>query len=140
MRLRLIEDRLCGIEAEPVEVKFVDPVPGVRCHELPRRRGAIIEIDRVSPFVVVARREIRARKLPKIISVRPQVVVDDIKEHAEAELMGAIDETAEIVGVPYDRLGANRSTPSYPQPKRPANSAIGIISIVVMPMSVSAGR
>ena len=40
-------------------------------------------------------------------------------------------------GAPYRCVGANQFTPSYPQPNSPLNSATGITSMTVMPVSAS---
>jgi hypothetical protein len=64
------------------------------------------------------------------------MVVDDVEDDGEPELMGGIDERAEVVG---RSIRAKGKTPSYPQPKRPGNSATGITSSMVMPVSASDG-
>src|SRR5689334_18619982 len=43
-------------------------------------------------------------------------------------------------GVPYRRVGANRSTPSYPQPNRPGHAATRTISLQVTAPAATSGR
>ena len=80
-------------------MELVDPVAGVRDEELAHRRGIrAIEIDRVAPLVLVPVAEIRGREQPHVVAARPEVVVDDVEDDADAERVGAIDEPLQIVG------------------------------------------
>src|SRR5206468_177341 len=63
-----------------------------------RPRTSTVEVDRFSPFVLVAIGEICRRKLLEVVAVRTEVVVDNIEYDAEAQCMCAIDESAEVVG------------------------------------------
>jgi hypothetical protein len=79
-------------------VELLDPVRGVRRHELTNRRGVVVEVDRLSPFGRVPRREVSGRVPAEVVAVGSEVVVDDVEDDAETEAMGAIDESAEVVG------------------------------------------
>ena len=63
MRRRGVEDLLRRIEAQTVEMKLVDPVRGVRDHELAHGRRVVVEVDRLAPFVLVAGGEIGGGEL-----------------------------------------------------------------------------
>ena len=96
---RRIEDLLRRIETQAVKMELVDPVPGVRDEEFAHRRGVrSVEVDRVAPLVLVAIGEIRGREIAKIVSCRPEMVVDDVEDDADAERVRAIHETPQIVG------------------------------------------
>ncbi len=77
---RVAEDIGQDLEAEPVEVKFADPVAGVREEELADRRGVIaVEIDRLTPFARVLAAEIRRRELGEEITLGSQMMADDVE-------------------------------------------------------------
>ena len=80
-------------------MKLVDPVAGIGDEELPDRTGiGTIEVDRISPFVVVPIGEIGGRKRSQVVAHRSQVVVHDVEDHSDAERVRAIHEAAQIVG------------------------------------------
>src|SRR3569833_1242635 len=105
-----VVDVLRGVEAQAVEVKFLYPVAGVGEEEYADRPviGAV-EIDRIATLGGIAIAEIVRRKLPEIIPVGADVVVQHIEYHA------------------------------HTQPKGPAKSATGMISSSVMPRVSSSG-
>jgi hypothetical protein len=81
---RRIEDLLCRIEAQAVQMKLLDPVGGVVQEKLAHRTCAwSVEIDGVAPFVFVAVREIGVGELAQVVAVRPEMIVDDVQDHAE---------------------------------------------------------
>ena len=59
--------------------------------------GVVVEVDRVAPFVLVAGGEIRPGELREVVAVRTEMVVDDVQNHAQAEVMRAIDEPTQVV-------------------------------------------
>src|SRR6185503_4722580 len=95
MRIGSIENRLNCVETQTVEAKLFEPVAGIVEDESTHDRVAVIRS--VSP-----RRRNRARKVirrisPKVIAGRTEVVVDDVEQHREPELVGSVDELAELI-------------------------------------------
>src|SRR5581483_9638683 len=72
-----------GIEAESVEVIFLQPVQRVVNEEIAHRPAAwAVEVDRFSPGRAMAIREKFRRIGTQIISFRPEVVIDHVqKDH-----------------------------------------------------------
>ena len=80
-----VEDLLRGVEAETVEMKFVDPVAGIGDDELAHRRGIrAVEVDRLAPFVFVSIGEVVVGELREVVAVRAEVVVDHVENHTES--------------------------------------------------------
>src|SRR5437868_11953836 len=78
---------------------FIDPVAGIGGEELAHRAAVgAVEVQRLAPLGLVARREVRGRELLEVIAVGPEVVVDDVENDTEAKTMGAVDKTPEVVG------------------------------------------
>ena len=97
MIFRSIENCLRRVEPQPVEMILVDPIAGIGDEEFAHRaRIGTVEIDRLTPFVVVAIGEISRGEQFEIVSVRAEMVVDDVEDDGDAEGMGAVDEAAEI--------------------------------------------
>src|SRR5271169_5526834 len=97
MIFRLIENRLRRVEPQPVEMILVDPIARIGDEEFARRAGiGTVEIDGITPFVVVAIREISRGEQFEIVSVRAEMVVDDVEDHGDPETVGAVDKAAEI--------------------------------------------
>ena len=69
--------------------------------------------------------------------VRTEVVVDHVEDDW-AEFVSGVDERTEVVGRAVETRRRKRNTPSYPQPKRPGNSA-GHRSTIVIPVRASSG-
>ncbi len=93
-----IEDALCGVEAEPVEMVLLDPVPRVVEEEVAHRLAVgPVEIDRVAPLGREIAPEVVLRELPQVVAARTQVIVHDVEHHAESEAMGLVHEVAELV-------------------------------------------
>ena len=94
----VVVDVLRRVQAQAVQVKLIDPVCGIRGKVLADRPGIEpVEVDRLAPLGLVLVGEIGWRKCLEIVAVGPQMVVDDIQNHAEAELVGSIDKAAEVV-------------------------------------------
>ena len=83
--LGLFTDGVQCVEAEPVEMKFLDPVASISDEKLANwARVRPIEINRVAPFVFSFANEIIVRKNTKIIPIGSEVVVNDVENHAQA--------------------------------------------------------
>src|ERR1700730_3930897 len=97
MIFRSIENCLRRVEPQPVEMILVDPIARIGDEEFARRPGiGTVEIDRLTPFVVVTIGEIGLGERFEIVSVRAEMVVDDVEDDGDPESMGAVDETAKI--------------------------------------------
>ena len=117
MIVRSIENCLRRVEPQPVEMVLVDPVAGIGDEELAHwARIGTVEIDRLAPVVVVAVSEISRGEQVEIVSVRAEMVVDDVEDDGDPEGMGTVDEAAEIVGLGRKagsgRRGRRRHSPS----------------------------
>src|SRR5205823_13869636 len=77
-------------------MKFLNPIASISDEKLADWSAVFpIEIDRVSPFVFFIATQIIVRKRTEIISVRPEMIVDDVQNDAESKRMCAIDEGAQ---------------------------------------------
>src|SRR5437764_2905089 len=61
----------------------------------PHRAGTV-EIDRLTPVVVVAISEISRGEQFEIISVRAEMIIDDVKDDCDPKGVSAVNEAAEI--------------------------------------------
>src|SRR5689334_2307585 len=91
---------LSGVEAQTVETKFIDPVAGICDKELAHGPGIFaIEVDGLTPLVLISVREVALREACEVIPVRTKMVVDDVQDDRETEAMRDLDEAAQVVGV-----------------------------------------
>src|SRR5207248_8333067 len=98
MIFRSVEDLLCRVETQPVEMVFVDPVASIGEEKFAHRTGVIaIEIDRLTPFVIVAVGEISCRERVEVVTVRTEMVVDDVKDDSDAERVRPIDKVTKLI-------------------------------------------
>ena len=96
---RGVVDLLGRVQAQAVEVEFVDPVGGVLDEQLARRAGVVaVEVQRRAPLVRVAIGEVVGREAREIVPVGADVVVDHVEDHAQAQPVRGVDEAAQIVG------------------------------------------
>ena len=93
---RMVEDRECGVEPQPVDVVLAQPGAGIVDDEAPHHGAALaIEIDGVPPGRRVAIRDVVWRELQQVVPVRPEMVVDDVEDDAESAHVCRIYEAAE---------------------------------------------
>ena len=99
MRARGVVDLLRGVEPQAIQMKFVDPVAGVRDEELTHggRVGAV-EIDRVAPLVRVFVGEVRRRKRAQVVPDGAQMVVHHVEHDGDTGGVRHVDEAPEVVG------------------------------------------
>jgi hypothetical protein len=94
MRLTLVVDLEDSVETQAVEP--VVPDPHLRVLERPLAHAVLGEVHRRAPgrldVVAVVRAEGGERLVP-----RPEVVVDDVEDHAEAGFVRRSDEAREAV-------------------------------------------
>jgi len=80
---RRVKDLLRRIEAEPVKVELFDPILRIGQKKLTHGcRVGPIEVKRFAPIALVSIREIGVRVFREIVSIRADVVVNHIKNHA----------------------------------------------------------
>ena len=94
----VVVDRLRGVQPQAIEMKLIDPIARVGGEELADGAGVgSIEVDRLAPFGLVLVGEVGRSEWLQVVSVRPQVVVNHIKDHPDADCVGDVDEMAEVV-------------------------------------------
>src|SRR5579871_1830264 len=88
-----IEDAVDRIEAQGVDVIFLEPIHGVLAKKSSHFVAALtIEIDRLTPRSSVTIRKVRTVCI-KVVALRTEMVVDHIERYSEALSMRGIDET-----------------------------------------------
>ncbi len=100
-----VEDRVYGVQAEPVDVILGDPVERVVDHVAAYlvAVGAVV-VDGAPPRRAVATREVRA-EVGEIVPLGSEVVVDDVQDDGEAAPVRGVDEPLESLGAAVARLG-----------------------------------
>ncbi len=88
------------VEAEAVEVEFLDPGARIGEEELAHgRRARPVEVERLAPVRPVPVREVVRREVLQVVAVRSQMVVDDVEDDREPVPVGVVHEAAQIVGL-----------------------------------------
>ena len=100
-------DGVHGVEPQPVETVFVQPVQRILDGEGAHLRYPII--DRAAPGGLRLREETR-RIAAEIISLGTEVIVDHVEKHHQPAQMRFIDQRLEIVGA---SIGAVRRIPQH---------------------------
>ena len=78
-------NRVRGVEAEPVKMKFLDPITAVGDEEFADWcRIRTVEINHVAPFVSFPPNQIIVGINAQIISVWSEMVVNDVENYTEA--------------------------------------------------------
>ena len=91
-------DALGGVETETIEMKFCDPVTPVANEKFADRSGVFaVEVNRVTPFVLSLAIDVILRVNAKVISVRPEMIINNVKDHTQIKPMRAIDKCAQVV-------------------------------------------
>ena len=86
-------DALRSVKALAVETKFLNPVLCVFDKEVADGLCMrAIKIKRVAPFVFISFREPVIAELRQIVSVRSNVIVNNIENHADVVLVGVVYE------------------------------------------------
>src|SRR5262249_45130539 len=95
---RSVENLLGRVQTQAVEMKLVDPVTGIGDEEL-AHRGAVgaVEVESLAPLILVAGGEVVGGKARQIISIRADVVVDDVENDAEAGRVSLVHKAAKII-------------------------------------------
>ena len=92
---RVVLDRVDGVEPEPVELVLAHPELGVLDRPFAHARLAVVE--RLAPGrLAEAVGEVGAEAAERLVP-RPDVVVDDVQEDAEARSVGRVHEAGELL-------------------------------------------
>ncbi len=102
---RVIHNRMDGIQAQSVEIEFVQPVKRVMHEEVAHHARALaVEVDRRTPWRVVRRIEELRRVRGKIVSLRSEMVVDHVEEDHQAARMRRRHQALEILRCAVGRI------------------------------------
>ena len=139
--LAVVDDRVHGVEAQPVEMKFLEPIERVVHQEIAHRPAFAVEIDRGAPRGVMALGEEVGRDRRQVITLGSEMVVDDVEQDREAARVAGLDQRLQIVG-PAIARGGREQLHAVIAPVAVAREtrAIGISSIAVTPSSTRSSR
>src|ERR1700730_655425 len=96
--LALVENRVDGIEAQPVEMELLQPIERIVYEKIAYR--SVVrpgEIDRGAPRRLVAAGEEIWSDRRQIITLGTEVVVDDVEKDCEAAGVTRLDEVLQVV-------------------------------------------
>ena len=79
-----------SIEAQAVEAEFVQPIECILDKEL--AHGPFTQVDRAAPRRLFGRIEELWRIVRQPVPVGPEMIVDDVEEHHQAQFMGLVDQ------------------------------------------------
>ena len=95
---RIVLDRVDGVEAQSVEMKFLDPIFGVLDEEVAHRaRIRSVELDRVAPGGFMPAGEEIGRIERQKVPLGAEVIVDDVEQDRDPLPVGRLDEGFEIL-------------------------------------------
>ena len=98
VRVRVVDERVRGVEAEPVEAVLLQPMPRVVQEQVAdAARAVVVEVHGLPPRRLVLRGE-HGTECGDVGAVRAEVVVDDVEEHGEALGVGRVHEPAQVAG------------------------------------------
>ena len=124
-----------GVEPQTIEMIIAQPHQCIVTNKAAYfvAIGAV-EIDGIPPGSGMAIGEIR-REAPEIISRRPEMVINNVKDHGQAARVAGIHQVFEIIGRPIGVMRRIKIDPVITPPAVPENSFTGINSIWVTPRS-----
>ena len=112
-RARVV-DRVDRVEPEAVDVELADPHAAVLDHVAAHAfRARAVVVDRGAPGGLRPIREV-GTELGQIVTLGPEMVVDDVEEHRQAACVAGVDETAQAARSAVRRL------------RRPEMHAVGV--------------
>src|SRR5437763_16545734 len=92
---RFVINALSRIKPKTVEMKFLDPVASIGDEEFPDRPAIFpVEINQFTPFVFPLTIHVILGVNTELVSIRPEVVVDDVENHAYPWRVCPINEDA----------------------------------------------
>ena len=111
--LAVVDDRVHGVEAQPVEMEFLEPIERVVHHEVAHRTARVaVEIDRRAPRRVMPLGEEVAGDDVQVITLRSEMVVDDVEQDREAARVAGLDQRLQVLGAAVGGGGRENCTPS----------------------------
>ncbi len=105
-RLARLDDGVNRVEPQSVEAVIAQPRQRILDGEAPHLRHVVI--DGLAPGRAVRRREERRGIMTEVISLRPEVIVDDVEKHHQGVLVCRIDERSQIFGATVGAVGCER--------------------------------
>ena len=98
MGLAVVDDRMHGVEPQPVEAVLVQPVQGVVDEVIADGTGVLaVEIDRRTPGRMVPFGEEGLGVGAEIVTFRAEVVVDHVQEDHQVAAMRLVDQALQVV-------------------------------------------
>ena len=95
-----VEDPVDCVDSERVDVILRNPVKSVGNEVIPHFIAVgSVEVNRLSPRSFISVGKIRA-EVPEVVSLGPEMVVDDVDDHGQSEAMGAVDQSPQVVRRP----------------------------------------
>jgi hypothetical protein len=109
VRLAVVGDGVHGIQAQAVEVEFLDPVERVVNEEVAHRAAMLaVEVDRGAPRRLVRLVEELRRVALEVVALGAEVVVDHVEQHHDAARVRFVHEPLEILRRSIGRVGRER--------------------------------
>ena len=100
----VVDQVLNRVEAQGVEVVFVEPVARVVHHVSAHARGVrTVEVEPLAPWGAVAAAEPGAER-GELVPLGAEVVVDDVEHHREAVPVAGVDQAAQPLRPPVARV------------------------------------
>ena len=102
----VVDDGMDGIEAQSIEIVFLDPILRVVNDELTHRTAvSAVVVDGRTPRRLMPIGKERRCVRGQVISVRPKVVVHDVQQHHESARVCGIHQRLQILGPAIARVG-----------------------------------
>src|ERR1700683_2674147 len=102
----IVNDRVNGIQPKPVKMIFDQPIERVMDEEISNCAAMrAVEVDGVAPRGGVPVGEELWRVKVKVVSLRTEMVVDNIEEYHQPSLMGTLHQFLQILGAAVDAIG-----------------------------------
>src|SRR5262249_34063684 len=109
---RVIEDCVHRVDAERIDMAFANPIERV-LDKIISHLVAVraVEVQRRAPWRLVTLGEIAPAEIPKVISFRSEVVVNDVENDGETVLVTSVDQALQAVRAAVRVLRSERLHP-----------------------------
>ena len=122
MRWRSVKNLLGGIESKTIKMIFADPIRqekfADRCASFPSR------LNGSPPLSLITIRKIAGREKGEVIPIGPNVVVNDVKNHSDAELVTLIYKVLGVLGLAVQNDRREETNTVVAPAEFPGNSAM----------------
>ena len=106
VNLAFVVHLIRSVQAKAVDVVLVQPVERVIDEEAAHPAAIrAVEVDRVAPGGLVAAGEVVGRVPAQVVAVRPQMVVDDVQDDAEAAGVRGVHQATQRLRAAVDAAG-----------------------------------